>query len=141
MSPESVDLVLRACAAWQRFQPDEIASFYAEDVEIVSLWGEAFGRTFHGRDGVHKWIRDFSAAFERPELEYEYVADADDQVVVIERVRARGQTSRAEVTLALAHVYTVRDGLIVRQVLYEGLSDALHAVGLEAQDRRIADAE
>jgi uncharacterized protein len=141
MSPESVDLVLRACAAWQRFEPDEIASFYAEDVEIVSLWAEALGRTFHGRAGVYEWIRDFSAAFERPELEYEYVADADDQVVVIERVRARGQTSRAEVSLALAHVYTVRDGLIARQVLYEELSEALHAVGLEARDRRIADAE
>jgi uncharacterized protein len=136
MSQESVDLVLRVCAAWQRFEPDEIASFYAEDVEIVSLWAEALGRTFHGHDGVHEWIRDFSAAFERPELEYEYVADADDQVVVIERVRARGQTSRAEVSLALAHVYTVRDGLIARQVLYEELSEALQAVGLEPQDRK-----
>jgi ketosteroid isomerase-like protein len=135
MSQESVDLVLRACAAWQRFEPDAIASFYAEDVEIVSFWAAAFGRTFHGRDGVREWIRDFSAAFERPELEYEFVADADDQVVVIERVRARGQTSRAEVSLVLAHVYTVRDGLIARQVLYEELSEALQAVGLEAQDR------
>jgi ketosteroid isomerase-like protein len=136
MSQESVDLVLRACAAWQRFEPDEIASFYAEDVEIVSLWAHAFGRTFHGRDGVHEWIRDFSAAFERPELEYEYVADADDHVVVIERVRARGQTSRAEVSLTLAHVFTVRRGQIARQVLHEELSEALRAVGLEAQERK-----
>ena len=57
MSRENVDLVLRACAAWQRFEPNEIASFYAADVEIVSIWAEVFGRTFHGRDGLLKWIR------------------------------------------------------------------------------------
>jgi hypothetical protein len=66
MSQENVDLVLRACAAWQRFEPEEIAAFYAADAEIVSIWAEVFGRTFHGRDGLLKWIRDFSAAFERP---------------------------------------------------------------------------
>ena len=74
MSQENVDLVLRACAAWQRFEPEEIASFYAADAEIVSIW--------------------------------------------------------AEVSLRLAHVYTVRDGLIERQVLHEDLAEALEAVGL-----------
>jgi hypothetical protein len=57
----NVDLVLSACAAWQRFEPKEIATFYAADVEIVSIWAEVFGRTFQGRDGLLKWIRDFSA--------------------------------------------------------------------------------
>lgn len=128
MSQENVDLVLRACAAWQRFEPNEIASFYAADVEIVSIWAEVFGRTFHGRDGLLKWIRDFSAAFERPDLEYEHVAEAGDQVVVLEHVRTRGRTSEAEVSLRLAHVYTVRDGLIARQVLHEDLAEALEAL-------------
>ena len=96
----------------------------------LSLWAEVFGRTFHGRDGLFKWMRDFSAAFERPDLEYEYVADAGDDVVVLEHVRTRGRTSGAEVSLMLAIVYTVRDGLIARQVLYEDLPPALEAVGL-----------
>jgi ketosteroid isomerase-like protein len=130
MSQENVDLVLRACAAWRRLEPEEIASFYAADAEMVSLWAEVFGRTFHGRDGLRKWIRDFSAAFECPDLEYDYVADAGDQVVVLEHVRARGRRSEAEVSLRLAHVFTVRDGLIERQVLHEALADALEAVGL-----------
>jgi ketosteroid isomerase-like protein len=129
MSQENVELVLRACAAWQRFEPEEIASFYTADVEIVSKWAEIFGRTFHGRDGLLRWIRDFSAAFERPDLEYEHVADAGDQVVVLEHVRTRGRTSEAEVSLSLAHVYTVRDGLIARQVLHEDVSEALEDLG------------
>jgi ketosteroid isomerase-like protein len=62
-------------------------------------------------------------------LEYEPVADAGDQVVVLEHVRTRGRTSEAEVSLRLAHVYTVRDGLIERQVLHEDLADALEALG------------
>lgn len=125
MSRENVELVLRACAAWQRFEPNEIASFYTADVEIVSKWAEVFGRTFHGRDGLLRWIRDFSAAFERPSLEYQHAADAGDKVVVVEHVRTRGRTSGADVSLSLAHVFTVRDGLIARQVLYEDLSEAL----------------
>jgi ketosteroid isomerase-like protein len=130
MSQENVDLVLRACDAWRRFDPDEIASFYAADAEMVSIWAEVFGRTFHGRAGLLKWIRDFSGAFERPDLEYEYVADAGDRVVVLEHVRTRGRTSEAEVSLRLAHVFTVRDGLIERQVLHEDLAEALEAAGL-----------
>jgi len=130
MSQENVEIVLRACATWRRFEPKAIASFYTQDAEIVSLWAEVFGRTFHGRDGLFKWMRDFSAAFERPDLEYEYVADAGDDVVVLEHVRTRGRTSGAEVSLMLAIVYTVRDGLIARQVLYEDLPPALEAVGL-----------
>ncbi len=129
MSQENVDLVLRACAAWRRFEPKEIASFYTQDAEIVSRWAEVFGRTFHGRDGLFKWMQDFSAAFERPDLEYEHVADAGDQVVVLEHVRTRGRTSGAEVSLRLAIVYTVRDGLIARQVLHEDLADALEDLG------------
>jgi ketosteroid isomerase-like protein len=130
VSQENVDLVLRACAAWQRFDPAEIAYFYAADVEIVSKWAEVFGRTFHSRDGLLEWIRDFSAAFERPDLEYEHVADVGDQVVVLKHVRARGRTSAADVSLRLAHVYTVRDGLIARQVLHEDPAEALEAVAL-----------
>jgi ketosteroid isomerase-like protein len=125
MSHENVDLVLRACAAWRRFDPSEIASFYAADVEIVSKWADVFGRTFHGHDGLFDWIRDFSASFERPTLEYDYVTDTGDRVVVAETVRARGRASGADVSLRLAHVFTVNDGLIVRQVLYEDLSEAL----------------
>jgi len=52
MSQENVDLVLRACAAWQRFEPEEIASFYAADAEIVSIW--AFLSTSELADGQAK---------------------------------------------------------------------------------------
>ena len=103
---------------------------YAADAEIVSIWAEVFGRTFHGRDGLLKWIRDFSAAFERPDLEYEHVADAGDQVVVFARIVGRGKASGAPFELATTHVWTIRAGRAMSVHAYRDRSEALEAAGL-----------
>ena len=125
-----MDLALRACAAWQRFELEEIALFYAPDVEVVSRWADLLGRTFHGHDGLRRWMEDFTGAFEKPLLEFEAVGAVGGQVVVIEHVRTRGRQSGAEVDFKLANVFTIRDGLIARQVVYDDLAEARAAAGL-----------
>jgi ketosteroid isomerase-like protein len=85
---------------------------------------------YHGAEAVKQYWRDWLAAWETVQFEYELV-DAGDRVVALIDQRMRGRSSGIEVTLGkYAHVYTFKDGLIVHWKLYVSQSDALKAAGL-----------
>ena len=85
---------------------------------------------YHGAEAVKQYWRDWLAAWETVQFEYELV-DAGDRVVALVDQRMRGRSSGIEVTLGkYAHVYTFKDGLIVHWKLYVSQSDALRAAGL-----------
>jgi len=85
---------------------------------------------YHGAEAVKQYWRDWLAAWETVQFEYELV-DAGDRVVALIDQRMRGRSSGIEVTLGkYAHVYTFKDGLIVHWKLYVSQSDALRAAGL-----------
>jgi ketosteroid isomerase-like protein len=84
----------------------------------------------HGAEAVQQYWRNWLAAWETVQFEYELV-DVGDRVVALIDQRMRGRSSGIEVPLGkYAHVYTFRDGLIVHWKLYRRQSEALKAVGL-----------
>jgi ketosteroid isomerase-like protein len=84
----------------------------------------------HGAEAVQQYWRDWLAAWETVQFEYELV-DVGDRVVALIDQRMRGRSSGIEVPLGkYAHVYTFRDGLIVHWKLYGSQSEALKAEGL-----------
>jgi ketosteroid isomerase-like protein len=89
---------------------------------------------YRGIEGARQWFREWFAAWETLEFEYELV-DAGERVVMLIDLRMRGRSTGIEVPLGKhAWVATFRDGLIVRQKLYMSQSEALEAVGLSEQD-------
>jgi ketosteroid isomerase-like protein len=131
MSQENVEIARRCFDAWSRWAIDEIAACYAPDAEIVSPESELFGHTYTGREGLRLYIEHFTAVFEPPAFELEEILDAGDQgVVSVVRLRARGTRSGVEVADRTASVFTIRDGVISRQVIYVDRAEALEAVGL-----------
>src|SRR5690349_19519471 len=87
-----------------------------------------------GTEAVRQWWREWLAAWEVVQFEYELV-DAGDNVVALIDQRMRGRSTGIEVPMGkYAHVYTFKDGLIVHWKLYESQSEALEAVGLSEQD-------
>jgi ketosteroid isomerase-like protein len=130
MSQENVDLVLQACAAWERLHPGEIAALYAADAELVSPRAEMSGRTYHGRENVREWIADFLSAFGRPRMEFQEVVDAGEQVLVMERLWTCGRSSGVPISITLANAFTVRNGLITRHAVHEDRAQACEAIGL-----------
>jgi ketosteroid isomerase-like protein len=88
---------------------------------------------YRGTEGVRQFWREWLAAWETVQLEYELV-DAGDRVVVLIDQRMRGRSTGIEVPFGkYAHVYTFRDGLTVHWKLYMSQSEALEAVGLSEQ--------
>jgi ketosteroid isomerase-like protein len=86
--------------------------------------------TFRGVEAVRHFWREWLAAWETLEFEYELV-DGGDRVVVLLDQRMRGRTTGIDVPLGrYAQVYTFRDGLIVHWKVYASQAKALEASGL-----------
>ena len=56
--------------------------------------------------------------------------EKDDSVLVFLRVTGRGATSGAEFEIRIGHLWTVRDGVVVRGEGYGDRDEALEAAGL-----------
>ena len=85
---------------------------------------------YRGIEAVVQWWRQWLAAWETTDYEYELV-DAGDQVVLLLDQRMRGRSTGIEVTLgAYAQLATFKEGRIVHWKVYAGQSKALEAAGL-----------
>ena len=88
------------------------------------------GGVYRGKDAVLRFWREWLAAWEAVEFEYELV-DAGDRVVLLVDQRMRGRSTGIEVLIGkYAQVATFRDGLMVHWKLYMSQEEALEAVGL-----------
>jgi ketosteroid isomerase-like protein len=74
-------------------------------------------------------MRTWLGAWDDFRLEAEDFVDAGDSVVVPFRVFARGKGSGARVERQWAHVWTLRDGKVVRFEVHLDVRRALEAVG------------
>ena len=126
-----MEVARRCFQAWCGWSLEEIARQYSADVEIVSPTAEMFGRIYRGQEGLRDYLQDSFDAFEPVALELEKLVDAGEQgVVCVVSIRARGTRSGVEVRYRNASVFTVRDGLIEREVIYTDPAKALEAAGL-----------
>jgi ketosteroid isomerase-like protein len=116
--------------AWCEFVPDEIVAFYSVDAEIVSATGEMFGQIYRGHDQLRRYIGEFAAAFEVPSFEVEELINAGACLVEVVEVSARGWHSAAGVRRRIASVYSFREGVVSKQVIYLDRAEALADAGL-----------
>lgn len=87
---------------------------------------------YRGPEGVADFWREWLAAWEAVEFEYE-LRDAGDQVVALIDQGMRGRFTHLRVEFGqYAHVSTFREGLITRWKLYVDQAEALAAAGLSA---------
>jgi hypothetical protein len=129
---------LLACEGDADWEPwlDSASEIWDPDIEwdISAAAGEApdqdEGGIYRGREAVRRFWRQWLAAWETLEFEYELV-DAGDTVVVLLDQRVRGRSSGIEVPMGkYAQVATFRNGLMVHFKIFASQSEALKAVGL-----------
>ena len=75
-------------------------------------------------------IRDYSSSFEDFRVDAEELIDAGDHVVVVVRDGGRLKESSSEIWNRFVHVWTFRDGKVIRWASYSDKGAALEAVGL-----------
>ena len=101
----------------------------ASEVPVLDIRG-----VYRGIEAVRQYWREWFAAWEILDFEYE-VVDAGDRIVALfNNQRMRGRSTGIEVPVPkYAAVWTIRDGLLVHWKLYVNQSEALEAVGLSEQ--------
>jgi ketosteroid isomerase-like protein len=99
------------------------------DPDIVVEMGVLEG-TFHGREGLVRFIEGQAALFEHLRCDPEEVIDAGDKIVVPIRLTGKARNTGLPLDYRAIHVWTLRNGKPIRLRLYESREKALEAAGL-----------
>jgi ketosteroid isomerase-like protein len=126
MSQENVETVRRAydCLArrdwdamWRDFDPD-----FVLDTQLQG--------SYRGRDECQAFLEDQLSPFQSSTTEPVEVFEGGEHVAVYVKIRARPMESSAEIEVLIGHLFTLRDGLIVRLQTFPKREKALEAAGL-----------
>ena len=129
MAQENVEIVRRG---YEHFNRSGEIDFSVLDPEIVyDLSRRTFDPlVFRGHEGVREFLRLIREQWGSRRIEPQELIDAGDNVVASVRLVGVGRQSGAETTANTAHVWTCREGKIVRLTVFQTMEEALEAVGL-----------
>ena len=87
---------------------------------------------YRGREGVAAWYAETNEPWADMSVEPERLIDAGERVLGVVRLTARSPGAHVDVATEIAHIATIRKGLIVRLDGYEEPSAAFEALRAEA---------
>jgi ketosteroid isomerase-like protein len=109
--------------------PEAAVAVSDPEIEFLSVLAVS-GRAYHGHDGVRQYFADVAAAWSEWRVEVHRIASAPDgRVVIAMTMHFRGKESGAAFSDQTAHVWTIRDGKLLRNEPYREPEEALRAVG------------
>ena len=130
MSQENVEVVNKVIAAWNTRDIDRWLELTAPDVEVVFPRDVPEPGPFHGRDELRAWAEGFMTAWDDFEAEVRQAIPVGEQVVVELCQRGHGRETGIEIEQTDWHVFSVRNGRIVRWRGYWTRAEALQAAGV-----------
>jgi uncharacterized protein len=128
MSQENVEIVRGGYETWRRTRQLEI-DLLDPDVEWTPDRRVGEG-PIRGREKVIEFFTDMASMFDQLDYEIEQVWDHNDQVLVFLWLTGSGAASGAGFDIHIAHLWTLRDGMLVRGEGFADRSEALEAAGL-----------
>ena len=129
MSEENVEIVRRLYEAMNAGELEATSELIHPDAEWIpdSRVGEGPVR---GRENVIRFFTDRAEMFDEFRTEPERFWETGDKILVFVRVTGRGGASGAEFDIRIGHLWTLRDGVVVRGEGYGNRDEALEAAGL-----------
>jgi len=130
---ENVDALRRIFETFNSGDPARILACIDPDFEAeIPPAFSAEPDTYHGHDGVRRYLQSFQDAMSEIRFQPERFWEAGQSVVVAARLTARGRHTAIPVEQRLAQVWSIREGKATAVRTYASISDALEAVGLES---------
>jgi ketosteroid isomerase-like protein len=126
MSQENVEIVQAGFAAYNRGDLDALIEMYDTSVEFVTL---LLG-SHHGREAIRQIFEENRESMPGYRLDAEEMIDAGDKVIAVVRVGGAGRVSEIALDDRIAFLFTIRDGLLIRQQTFRNRESALEAAGL-----------
>jgi ketosteroid isomerase-like protein len=129
---ENLELVRSICAAWER---GDYSSVEWADPEIEFAVADGLNPdSWTGLTGLAQGFRNFLSAWEGLRSETDEFREIDkERVLVLTHLSGRGKTSGVElgqVQAKQANLLQVRDGRVIRLVIYNHRDRALSDLGL-----------
>ena len=131
MSQENVEIVRALYEAWNGPDGREAAlAFLADDFEWVNPSYAVEPGTRHGRDGWSAAMDNLDAALPFRSNQPMEFQDVGDRVLCFTTFIAKTSPDGVDFTQDEPHLWTLRDGKIVRLEWFHDRREALEAVGL-----------
>jgi ketosteroid isomerase-like protein len=132
MSRENVELIRQGWDAWLHGDMTRLFSYWHPeivwDMTHFRGWPES---TYHGEDGVERFLTEWLEVWDAYEVGVEKILAAPDgRVVSLAWQRGKGRHSGLSMEMKWAQIATVRGGKVLRIDNYDDRSDALEAAGL-----------
>jgi uncharacterized protein len=83
-----------------------------------------------GRDAIFGFFMDQAEMFDGMRVDVESLEEIGDKVLALIRVHGQGRASGAGVDISIGHVWTLRDGVVVRGEGYGDRDEARRSAGL-----------
>lgn len=132
MSQAGVDTLRRFYELWNSGDVDGLVELFDVDAEVRPALSAFLASTvYRGRHGVAAWYAETNEPWADLGVEPKRFLDAGERVLGVVRLIARSPGAHVDVETQIAHIATVRDGLIVRLDGYEEPSAALADLGCD----------
>jgi len=129
MSQENVEVVRRLYSAWNARDLKATTELAHPDVEWLPDRRVGQGPV-RGGENIVRFFMDQAETFEEFRVEPERFLDKADQVLVFVRTTGRGTASGAGFDIRIGHLWTLRDGVVVRGEGHANRDEALEAAEL-----------
>ncbi len=129
MATEGEESVRTLADAITGRDPDRAVAVCDPEVEFLSVLAVS-GHAYIGHDGIREYFDDIATAWSEWSVEVHSVAEAaDGRVAIVMTMHMRGKESGAPLSQRTGHVWTLRDGRLLRNRPYRDPEQALRAVG------------
>ena len=129
MSQQSAEIVGRVYEALNRGDWGASLCDVHPEFELTTERGLDAG-TLQGREAVQAFGEDYAAMFDSVVFEPERFLEQGDQVLVLLTRRGRPRGGSVDIVVRNAHLWTIRDGVILSMRSFPDAEDALEATGL-----------
>jgi ketosteroid isomerase-like protein len=129
VSEQSLDLVRRAFAAFNRRDVDAVTEVCHPEIEWRPMRESRAGIVYSGHEGVRRALADIDTEFEEVRNDPREMYAVGDAVVVVGRLLAKERASGVRVDRPAAWLCEVRDGLVVRMTAFPDGDSAMAAAG------------
>ena len=131
MSQENLEVVGEVVAAVERQDLSRLIELTDPEVEWHSFLAElGEGGVYHGHDGIRRYVRDLSDAWEILSTDVEDTLAVGAVVLVVGQLHYRGKGSSVEARSPAGYLVKFRQGRVVYMRAFREPEHALDAVGL-----------
>jgi ketosteroid isomerase-like protein len=127
-----VETLRRFYELWNSGDADALTELFDADAQVRPALSAFLATTlYRGRDGIAAWYAETNEPWTDLIVEPKQIIAAGERVLGVVRLTARSPGAHVDVETEIAHIATMRKGLIFRLDGYEEPSAALEELGVE----------